>query len=383
MAVESKEREDGKRMKRKGGGSAKVARSSRELVAYDSMLPGGVAYLGQDRWSVTPRISDISYQIASQDVQMDVVARWGRFLNSVGEGMGIQVTVMTRTLDPESAVQGLAMDVKGDGLDALREDFDRHVRRKLSGQSSGTVCDKYLTLTLAEQDAQRAVATLNRAALRAIAQLRSVGGCRGSKLNRAERLKVLHRVLRPGVRFTFDEDAFSRSHGLCTKDCVAPYAIDTSDRRRVKLCSGTREMWHQCLMVRDFPEWLSDPCAPQAVGPVERHRVRQVPDVDPCGAGRPAGRSHAQPSGLAGHRTIALRGRVPWLQTQPRGTAQGIAPGAAPRRAFHVRRGCVLPFARPVHEGLRGPICHRHKRPASGQAVLGHARDVASVPDGA
>lgn len=258
MAVESKEREYGRRMKRKGGGSAKVARSSRELVAYDSMLPGGVAYLGQDRWSVTLRISDISYQIASQDVQMDVVERWGRFLNSVGEGMGIQVTVMTRTLDPESAGQGLAMGVKGDGLDALREDFDRHVRRKLSGQSSGTVCDKYLTLTLAEQDGQRALATLNRAALRAIAQLRSVGGCRGSKLNRAERLKVLHRVLRPGVRFTFDEDAFSRSHGLCTKDCVVPYAIDTGDRRRVKLRSGTRETWHQCLMVRDFPEWLSD-----------------------------------------------------------------------------------------------------------------------------
>lgn len=250
MAVESKEREDGKRMKRKGNRPDKVARSSRELVAYDSMLPGGVAYLGQDRWSVTLRISDISYQIASQDVQMDVVERWGRFLNSVGEGMGIQVTVMTRTLDPESAGQGLAMGVKGDGLDALREDFDRHVRRKLSGQSSGTVCDKYLTLTLAEQDGQRAVATLNRAALRAIAQLRSVGGCRGSKLNRAERLKVLHRVLRPGVRFTFDEDAFSRSHGLCTKDCVAPYAIDTGDRRRVKLCSGTREVWHQCLMVQ-------------------------------------------------------------------------------------------------------------------------------------
>ena len=160
MAVKSKEREYGRRMKRKGGGSAKVARSSRELVAYDSMLPGGVAYLGQDRWSVTLRISDISYQIASQDVQMDVVERWGRFLNSVGEGMGIQVTVMTRTLDPESAGQGLAMGVKGDGLDALREDFDRHVRRKLSGQSSGTVCDKYLTLTLAEQNGQRAVATL-------------------------------------------------------------------------------------------------------------------------------------------------------------------------------------------------------------------------------
>ena len=79
MAVESKEREDGKRMKRKGNRPDKVARSSRELVAYDSMLPGGVAYLGQDRWSVTLRISDISYQIASQDVQMaGSSTRWAR-----------------------------------------------------------------------------------------------------------------------------------------------------------------------------------------------------------------------------------------------------------------------------------------------------------------
>lgn len=220
MAVESKEREDGKRMKRKGGGSAKVARSSRELVAYDSMLPGGVAYLGQDRWSVTLRISDISYQIASQDVQMDVVERWGRFLNSVGEGMGIQVTVMTRTLDPESAGQGLAMGVKGDGLDALREDFDRHVRRKLSGQSSGTVCDKYLTLTLAEQDGQRAVATLNRAALRAIAQLRSVAAAEAP-------------------------NSTARNGSRCCTGCCAPACVSHSTRMRspVRMACARRTAW--------------------------------------------------------------------------------------------------------------------------------------------
>ena len=147
---------------------------------------------------------------------------------------------------------------------------------------------------------------------------------------------------------------------------------------RPRAGDGRQGRWPGCVARGFRPS-----CAPQAVGPVERHRVRQVPDADPCGAGRPAGRGHAQPSGLAGHRAIAFRGRLPRLQTQPRGTAQGAAPGAAPRRAFHIRRGCVLPVARPVHEGLRGSVCHRHGRPASGQAVLGHARGVASMPDGA
>mgnify|MGYP000242688478 FL=1 len=56
----------------------------------------------------------------------------------------------------------------------------------------------------------------------------------------------------------FDEDGFLKSHGMSTKDYVAPFAVDVSDRRRLRLSSGTTEVWHQCLLVRDFPDYLSD-----------------------------------------------------------------------------------------------------------------------------
>ena len=113
----------------------RIPRSSKELIGYDSMLSNGIAYLGGDRWSVSLRISDINYQVATQDQQLDVVDRWGRFLNSVGENMGVQITVATRMLDPEEVTRSIAMPLQGDALDGLRGDFNRNVRRRLAGRS--------------------------------------------------------------------------------------------------------------------------------------------------------------------------------------------------------------------------------------------------------
>lgn len=234
------------------------AKTSKELIAYDSMLPSGIAYLGGDKWSVTIRVSDINYMIATQEQQMDIVDRWGKLLNSIGEGMGIQITVLNRTLNPQEVTRSITMPLASDQLNPLREDFNTMVRTKLEGQSRGTATDKYLTLSLQERDADRAVVSLNRAALRAIAQLNSVGGCAGEKLNRGERLRILHTMLRKGTHYRFSESSFLTSRGVSTKDYIAPYAMDITDKRRLKLCSGTGESWHQCLLVRDFPDYLSD-----------------------------------------------------------------------------------------------------------------------------
>ena len=116
----------------------RMPRSSKELLGYDSMLSNGIAFLGGDRWSVSPRISDINYQVATQDQQLDVVDRWGHFLNSIGENMGVRITVATCMLDPEEVTRSIAMPLHGDMLDGLRGDFNRNVRRRLAGRSRST-----------------------------------------------------------------------------------------------------------------------------------------------------------------------------------------------------------------------------------------------------
>ncbi|BAJ68100.1 hypothetical protein [Bifidobacterium longum] len=133
-AVKGNDKRHGKAGNRRSG-NRRIPRSSKELLGYDSMLSNGIAYLGGDRWSVSLRISDINYQVATQDQQLDVVDRWGRFLNSVGENMGVQITVATRMLDPEEVTRSIAMPLRGDMLDGLRGDFNRNVRRRLAGRS--------------------------------------------------------------------------------------------------------------------------------------------------------------------------------------------------------------------------------------------------------
>lgn len=86
-AVKGNDKRHGKAGNRRSG-NRRIPRSSKELIGYDSMLSNGIAYLGGDRWSVSLRISDINYQVATQDQQLDVVDRWGRFLELGGQEHG-------------------------------------------------------------------------------------------------------------------------------------------------------------------------------------------------------------------------------------------------------------------------------------------------------
>ncbi|WEV47746.1 type IV secretion system protein VirB4 [Bifidobacterium sp. ESL0690] len=239
--------------------TAHVPGTVRELIGYDAMLPNGIAHLGDDRWSATLRIGDINYAISTQEHQMDIVDRWGRFLNSLPDGMALQVTVTTRTLDPELVSRRIAMPPKGDRFDGLRGDFNRNVRQLLNGGgTTSSLTDKYLTFTLTERDKERAVTLLNRACLSAQSQLRSVDGCEAHRLDRTERLEVLHSTLRRGQRYTFDEDAFAARRHASTKEWVAPWAIDTHDRRRLRIDAGDKETYTATLWISDFPDYLSD-----------------------------------------------------------------------------------------------------------------------------
>ena len=70
-----------------------------DLAGYKRMLPTGVAWLGEDEWSLTLRISDINYVAADPPRQESIVDLWGRFLNGFGAGTRLQVNVINRVLD--------------------------------------------------------------------------------------------------------------------------------------------------------------------------------------------------------------------------------------------------------------------------------------------
>lgn len=223
------------------------------------MLPSGIAWLGNDEWSITMRLSDINYIAASEDQQEAIVDRWARFLNSFGAGTRLQQTIVNRILDDADVSQLVQKPLTGDPYDTYRTDFNRIVREKLAATSGNTVTEKYLTVTVQEPDHEKAEATLTRIVHEAQAQLIAMGGCKIERLSRTERLEVISHLLRPYELFTFQETQFDQDQKLNSADFVSPWHIDASAKDGpLVIHNGSGTTYHTALWMRDYPVWLSD-----------------------------------------------------------------------------------------------------------------------------
>lgn len=239
-----------------------VPRSVRAVLGYKAMLPSGIAWLGEDEWSITLRLSDINYVAAEEDTQTGIIDQWGKFINSFGGGTRLQISVVNRVLDDEDVTALVHKPLRDDALDPWREDFNIIARELLAAQSSNTITSKYLTITVQEPDVETAQATLTRVANETVAALRGMDDCEAEILTRAERLTVLGHMLRPHQVLNFSERDFNEQpeHGAFkTHDVIAPWSIKATVKDGpIVLTSGGVDTHHTSLWVRDFPAYLSD-----------------------------------------------------------------------------------------------------------------------------
>ena len=252
----------GKKTKEKGRrrrGSARVPKTVKQLIGYDSMLRNGIAYLGDDRWSATIAFTDINYQLSPESHQMEIIDRWAKLINSFDAGQSLQISSCTRTRGIDDILADISMPAHGDALDPLRADYNELVAGKLESVSRNTSTVKTLTVTIRETDRDNAVSTLNALCNSLTAQMRAIDECHATRLDREHRLRLMAEILRPGEPFRFDERAFARMPGRpSTKDLVCPWSIDARDPSMLHVESLESGFFHRTLWISDLPPELSD-----------------------------------------------------------------------------------------------------------------------------
>lgn len=231
-------------------------RQAKQWVGFDSMLEGGQAYLGDNQWSSTLVMSDVSYKASDTDQQAHIVNEWASVLNMLVEGQQAQVTVRSRQVNIESLAHSVEMPLLQDANDKWRTEFNTLLKRQIGRATSGTLVEKLLTLTVEDDDPQRAVASLNRLVLQVSARLASMG-CHVKRLDRTQRLRAIHDALMPDDGFHFSEEEFAQSK-TDTRDYVTPWAFDLRDPSCVHILESEKDFYHTSIWVRDFPPRLSD-----------------------------------------------------------------------------------------------------------------------------
>lgn len=244
--------------RRRARDARRRAATASSMIFLEGLRADGVAYVGDGWWSVTVRISDVNYQLAAVEAQKKILNGWMGALNMFDENTRIQVTSANRVLDGRDLSRGVRMEGRGDRLDAYRRAFDDLAADQLKGLASSTVTDKYITVSVREEEQDKAVGRLNRLVAGLKTQLAGMEGCQATQLDRTGRLKVLHSMLQPGEPFTFSEKLFERApKDMRAKDFVTPWSMDFRDRDRIVVSSmGERYMTH--VWLEAWPAQLTD-----------------------------------------------------------------------------------------------------------------------------
>lgn len=190
---------------------------------------------------------------------MEIIDRWAKLINSFDAGQSLQIAAYTRTRGMDEIPRDVTMPDHGDGLDAFRRDYNSLVAGKLESASRNTSTVKTLTVTIREPDRETAVSTLNALCTSLTAQMRAIDECHATRLDRAQRLRLMAEILRPGEPFEFDERAFESMPGRPdTKDLVCPWSIDARDPARLDVESESSRFHHRTLWISGLPPELSD-----------------------------------------------------------------------------------------------------------------------------
>lgn len=223
-------------------------------IKYKRMFEDGICEVENGLFSKTIKFSDINYQIARREDQVEIFSRYCEFLNYFDPSINIQITVHNKHINKEDFKAQMLIPVGEDKdmLDKYRREYNSMLTEKaLEGQNS-ILREKYLTFSVRATDYEAAIPALARIETDIITNFKSLG-CDIKLMSGSERLEFLHKMFNPEDKYTFDYDYLVDS-SLTTKDYVAPDSFDFTHKNYYEF----GDYYGQTLYLKELPPDLSD-----------------------------------------------------------------------------------------------------------------------------
>lgn len=247
-SAEQRNRELFKAVKREA-----APKTAQQTIKYKRMFEDGICEIQNGFYSRSIKFSDINYQIARREDQVEIFSRYCEALNYFDPSIYVQISIISRHIDKDEFRKNMFMrtDVK-DGLDEYRGEMNDMLNEKaLEGQNS-ILREKYLTFSTPAATYEASIAALARIETDILSNFKSLG-CETKTMSGMERLEVIHSLLQPGERFTFTYDYLVDS-SLTTKDFITPSSFDFREKNMYEF----GEYFGQTLFLKDLPPDLSD-----------------------------------------------------------------------------------------------------------------------------
>lgn len=218
------------------------------------MFEDGICEVESGLYSRTFKFSDINYQTARRDEQVDLFTRYCEVLNYCDPTMNMQISIINRRIDQDVFREDVFLPfVDGqEKLNHYRKEMNNMLAQKaLEGQNS-ILREKYITFSTAATSYETAIPALARLETDLMGHFKALG-CEVQPQSGIQRLELLHDLFRPEERFSFNYDYLVDS-SLTTKSFIAPNSFDFTEKDMFTFGSH----YGQVLFLRELPAELSD-----------------------------------------------------------------------------------------------------------------------------
>lgn len=233
-------------------------KSCQDTLHYKYMFQeSGICQVTDDFYSKMIKFSDINYQVAQRDEQIDIFARYCEILNYFDPNINVQIMVHNRRIDINEFKRQMLLPMLSDNKNDLREEYNQMLEKKAMQGQNSIIREKYIVFGLKAENYDEAFIALTRVETDVTSLLKSLG-CDVKSMSAIDRLECMNSILSPQEPFNFDYDMLTET-GLTTKDFICPYYFDFSldkDNKKTKFEFG--DNYGQVLMVKKFPSDLSD-----------------------------------------------------------------------------------------------------------------------------
>lgn len=233
--------------------SKAAPKTVQQYIGYERLYDDGICCVEPGLYSRTFQLSDINYQSARRDEQLDLFTRYCEALNYIDPTMHMQLSIINRRIDKEDFTTTMLMPMdESDGLDKYRQEANSVLMKKaLEGQNS-IIREKYVTISTPAPSYEGAIAALARRESDLAGHFKALG-CEVTPQNGHQRLGVLFEHFHPDEKFSFDYGTLIYSD-LTTKDHIAPKSLDFSEKSSFVF----GDHYGQVLCLKQMPVTMSD-----------------------------------------------------------------------------------------------------------------------------
>ena len=229
-----------------------VPKKVQDLIPVMRIWPDGIFQVAPNKFSKCWKFTDINYRVASEEDKENMFLLWSDVLNSFDSTTTTKITVNNHRLNRKDFEDSILMSLKGDGLDAYREEYNEMLLEKATG-ANGIIQEKYITISVYKKDVEGARVFFSRAGADLQMKLSSLGSSI-EEMDAPSRLRVFHDFYRQGEENAFEFDLSARAKlGHDFKDYICP---DHVERGADYIKLG--ETYARVLFLKEYGSYISD-----------------------------------------------------------------------------------------------------------------------------